>query len=133
MDNILTRVRGMYIGRINQQQFIIWAIIMFVIETLAVTIGSQIAITLGVIGVGINGLIMFIVTILTMHLYVRRLHDVDVSGWLALVIILLTGIHIMLGLICFLILAIVPSVLYTNQYGEVPRKDRSLLSIFMNT
>lgn len=133
MNENITRVLNLYHGRINQKQFIILAIIMFLIEMIAMRIGTQISITLGVVGSVINALILLSVAVITMHLYVRRLHDVDVSGWAALIIILLTVIHIVFGLIFFLILAIVPSLPYTNQYGGLPRKDRSLFETFMNT
>ena len=133
MNEYLDRVRNLYIGRINQKQFIILAIIMLVVEIIATSIGSQTSITFGGIGTVVNVLILLSLAIITMHLYVRRLHDVDVSGWAALIIILLIVIHIVFGLILFLILAIVPSVPYTNQYGGLPKKDRSLFETFMNT
>lgn len=100
---------------------------------IATGVGVQISVTLGALGSVINVLLLLSVAVVTMHLYVRRLHDVDVSGWVALIIVLLTAIHIVFGLIFFLILAIVPSAPYANQYGVLPKKDRPLFSTFMNT
>lgn len=128
MNETLSRIFDLYNGRINRWQFIILTIIMdiiaFIIMKVIVASGAVL---------NVDNVLALVSLLLTMHLYVRRLHDIDVSGWAALIIIFLTGIHIVFGLIFFLILAIVPSVPYTNQYGGVPKKDRTLFNIFMNT
>lgn len=133
MDNILKRVLNLYSGRIDQQQFIILAIIMFVVSIFMIGVGAQISITFGNIGFVINSILQIIVTILTLHLYVRRLHDAGATGWAVFIVIFSVWIHVSLGIVCFLILALLPQIPFRNQFGEVPEKSRPLLQTFLNT
>lgn len=122
----------MYSGRINQEQFLILAAGMFAISMLASSIGIFISINFGLAAPIINGVINLTLTLLTLHLYVRRLHDVGTTGLLVLVIVLLTWLHIVLGFICFLALVLLRPMPFGNQYGPLPGKGRPLLQTFFN-
>lgn len=130
MNETLRRFFDLYNGRINRWQFVILTIIMdiiaFIMMKVVIASGAIVVLNMG-------NVLALLSLLLTMHLYVRRLHDMDISGWFALVIILLTLVHANLGFMCFVILAVVQSVPYTNQYGGVPKKDRTLFNTFMNT
>ena len=53
---------------------------------------------------------------------VRRLHDIDKSGWFYLVLIIP-----LIGAIWFLVMMITEGTKGTNQYGPDPKKDDSVL------
>ena len=134
MSNILKRVFALYDGRIDQRQFIVLAVIMFVIGVLVMNVGIYITITTwSPVSFVVHTVLQFLITLLTMHLYVRRLHDIGVTGLLVFVILVLAWIHVLLGLMCFLALAAMSGMPFANHFGPVPQKDRPLLDTFLNT
>lgn len=134
MGNILDRIFALYNGRIDQRQFIILVIIMFVIEVLVMNAGTYITITTwSPVSFVVYTILQLIITLLTMHLYVRRLHDIGATGLLVFAILVLAWIHVLLGLMCFLALAVMPGIPFGNHFGPVPQKGRPLLDTFLNT
>lgn len=66
-----------------------------------------------------SSLVLFIPTL---AVSVRRLHDIDKSGWFVFVIIIP-----MIGAIWFLVMMITEGTKGTNQYGPDPKNDESVL------
>ena len=66
-----------------------------------------------------SSLVLFIPTL---AVSVRRLHDIDKSGWFVFVIIIP-----MIGAIWFLVMMITEGTKGTNQYGPDPKSDESVL------
>ncbi len=66
-----------------------------------------------------SSLVLFIPTL---AVSVRRLHDIDKSGWFVFVIIIP-----LIGAIWFLVMMITEGTKGTNQYGPDPKSDESVL------
>lgn len=66
-----------------------------------------------------SSLVLFIPTL---AVSVRRLHDIDKSGWFVFVIIIP-----LIGAIWFLVMMITEGTKGTNQYGPDPKNDESVL------
>ena len=81
-----------------------------------------------IIGVSLVIAVNIIFAVCVIHVYVRRLHDIGLSGWL----ILLSFVPIagwMLGIVMLLLLMVLPGERGRNCYGE-PEEKRSPYNAF---
>lgn len=127
-------VIDLYRGRINQREFFFLGMIMLILGFIVNNIMMRFSVNfMPLIAPMIMSVTEVILTIFTMHLYVRRLHDIGQTGWLAFLVVLFAWINIFLGICCFIALVVIPSTSSENQYGPKTPKDRSLQSAFFNT
>lgn len=130
--NILKTLSHLFEGRLEQKQFIVLAILMFLVNILAISIGTSLVVALGMIGLIVNDVVMFFVFIFTINLYVRRLHDIGLTGLIVVPVIVLTLLSQLFGLTLFLWLAIARGAVFKNHYGGIPSPHRSYVSAFLN-
>lgn len=127
-------VIDLYHGRINQREFFFLGMIMLILGFIVNNVMMRVSVNfMPLIAPMIMNVTEVILTIFTMHLYVRRLHDIGQTGWLALLIVVFAWINVLLGICCFIALIAIPSTPSENQYGPRVPKDRSLQSVFFNT
>lgn len=69
----------------------------------------------GVITVGLCGTFLLATILPSLGMIVRRLHDIGLSGWLSLVILIPT-----IGSLIILVFALIPTQARENQWGPVP-------------
>lgn len=72
-------------GRLNRQPYIIGYLTISIISGIITYLTKDSTSTLITIFAGIIGILLFIATL---SLIIRRLHDLDKSGWLALVLLI---------------------------------------------
>lgn len=133
MLDALRYLRYMYAGRLGRAEFIqltIGIIVIFVV-------GNFLLINPMVIGLGgfmgpiFSFIVMIVYALCTSHVFVRRLHDIGLSGWWVFVGFI-TILSAFLGILLLLVLIFFKGNLEKNEYGFPPFK-RSLVGAFLNT
>ena len=95
-------------GREGRKVFWLFTLNMFIINLI-----------LGAISAGILSMLISIAILLpSLGLSIRRLHDINFSGWWILI-----GFIPLIGAIVLIILACLPGTAGENKYGTVPNKD----------
>lgn len=112
-------------GRASRTEYWMFQLVNNIISLILLGIGFGIVLALGIPETGsVDMLTLAIMSLCLIYslvvfvpalaLTVRRLHDVDMTGWLFLIA------FVPFGSIILLVLACLPSKLYTNKYGPVP-------------
>lgn len=116
-------IKSLYKGRINRTSFSVGLIIFFL--TTIILEGIKTPAKNGIISL-VGSLILVALLIFNYSLYVRRLHDANHSGWLALITLIPVG-----NIFLLLYLIFKPGDKKKNSYGTVPKtKDRFLKDLF---
>ena len=125
------------VGRISRIQYFLALMLLIVICLAAVLLMSMLG---GVMGMGNGnslGIVLLIIPVLcfylalfifSMFLGVRRLHDINLSGWFYLVC-LIPGIGFLFGLFVLFM----PGTAGLNKYGNPPDFKRSIWKTLINT
>lgn len=106
----------LFVGRLDEKNFMYFAIIAFVIDLILMRvgiIGTIISLALGVLGLGATA---------------RRMHDIGVTGWAALIMFVP-----LVNLIAVIYLCIKHGDATPNAYGAIPDKNRDLFKAILNT
>ena len=102
---------AVFSGRARRKEYWMFALFNFII---AIVIG----IIEGIIGTGFLGILyMLAVLIPCLAVSVRRLHDIDRTGWWVLI-----GLVPLIGAIVLIIFAVMDSTPGENQYGPNPKE-----------
>ncbi len=104
---------GQFSGRATRSEYWWFYLITFAVSILASILDTIFNIPLGLISV----IYFFVSLIPTISIQIRRLHDVDKSGWY-----ILLNFVIIIGWIWLLILNILDSTPGDNKYGPNPKK-----------
>lgn len=127
-------LQQMYSGRIGRVQF---GVLMAIAIILSMMVGGLLDL------VGINQLssgvpwffgflVSAILNLFTFHIFVRRLHDLDLSGWWVLLVMvpLLGGLIALLAIIALLV---IPGSAGANRYGPEPDAAvGNIVQLFLN-
>jgi uncharacterized membrane protein YhaH (DUF805 family) len=120
MDNLMfywlkcvTKNYTNFNGRARRKEFWMFALVNVIISIIISIIGAIIGSTLGSILSGIFSLAMLLPGL---AVSVRRLHDIDKSGYLVLL-----GLIPVVGAVILLIWTIQPGMTTENQYGPDPK------------
>lgn len=125
-------VRAAYEGRMGRTQFIPLAIIIFIVEiVLNLFVINPLSIMFGGLGSAISLLIVLVFAFATLHVYVRRLHDIGQSGWWVL-LGMVPNYGIFLTMLLTLVLAVKSGDMHANEYGPKLSRDKSPLHTFFN-
>lgn len=122
-------IQNAYAGRLPREQFIPLAIIIIVVQMLAIfLVINPVAILFGPFGLLVSTAIVLAYSFATFHVFVRRLHDIGQSGWWVM-LMFIPQVGQILGLVLLVYLAISEGNAHANQYGGVPAK-RGLVEAF---
>ena len=128
--NIFTYIAKIYAGRLNRSYYILGQVI-----TIATFLGLSVVVsafsasgevTRSLVGGAFFLLVGVAYMVFIFSLHVRRIHDLNHAGWLAIVC-LVPGINI----IPYLYLIFAPGDPKPNQYGERPPKNAKLLDVIL--
>ena len=124
-------IKASYTGRIGRKHFAMLLLLLFVLTVVTMPIFGvfeQFGLFLG----GLLSIVFGVVfNIFTMHIYVRRLHDLGLTGWL----ILLTFVPVVgpyVGLAMAAGLLFWPGNRDVNSYGVPPTPERTLRDVLWN-
>lgn len=101
----------LYSGRINRASYFLSLLAISIFMGLAQSLQSD---QKAIIIIVLN-LAMFVLFYLTISIWVRRLHDIDMSGWWAFVIF-----APVINILFYLVLLFKEGALKKNQYGSKP-------------
>lgn len=120
-----------YTGRIGRKHFAMLFVLLIVLRMVTLPLIS----ILGVFGPFLGGIMAIVVMVffnlLTLHIYVRRLHDVGLTGWLIL-LSFIPGVGPYAGLVIALGLLFWPGDKDSNTYGAPPSAERTLRDVLWN-
>lgn len=134
-------LKAMYSGRLGRWHFFL----LFVLTTLAsvglhwlwaflIPATAVVTSVFAIFVVVAEIALLIVIAFFTWHLYVRRFHDMGMSGWWVIALILIPLVPLLgglLGWIALILLCLLPGTTGTNDYGEPPR-TRGLLEAFFN-
>ena len=104
-------------GRARMSEFWIFTLINFIFFIVAMLLDYLIGTTIPNIPVGLfNSIYILLVFLPGLAVFVRRLHDINKSGWL-----ILTSLIPLLGAVWLLSLCITEGIKGTNKYGPDPK------------
>jgi uncharacterized membrane protein YhaH (DUF805 family) len=119
-----------YKGRLGRIHFIGMGLVYFIISYLlgafviGLAIGISAAANTPIIGI-VGGIVGFLgICYLTLHLHIRRLRDINASGWFCLL-----GFLPYLNLIYLLVLMVVPGTKGTNKYAQKPESASTAVTV----
>ncbi len=115
--------------RMNRKNFIFVFITGFVVANLLLVISyfiDQINTPLGSVVVSLIGIVLILLAVYLAVVWIlatiKRLHDFDVTGWLAIIFFVTPAL---------IILAFIPGTKGPNQFGEKPSRGLDLRSVFL--
>ena len=117
METVLTTLKtryALFIGRADRREF--WSFVLFVFLA-SVVAGVLDAIVFRGANT-LEGLVFLALIVPHLAVSVRRMHDIDRSGWW-----LLIGIIPVVGLIVLIVFAVLPGTVGSNRFGPDPRLD----------
>jgi uncharacterized membrane protein YhaH (DUF805 family) len=132
----------MYIGRLGRMHFFIWTMLIGLVTVLlnflitpddllkAMMAGEKVEPPFYI-------MIILILTgaVLEWHLYVRRLHDLGVSGWWLALCVLSSKIPLIgapLNILFYLVLLFWSGTPGDNDYGPAPENGRGFINAYLN-
>ena len=105
-------------GRARRREFWIFSIFNIIFIVIAMELDNILGLTVGGLSFGIIYFLYAIVLFIpSLAVSVRRLHDIDKSGWM-----LLIGFIPILGAIWLIVLTLTDSKLGENKYGPNPKE-----------
>jgi uncharacterized membrane protein YhaH (DUF805 family) len=125
-------IRTAYSGRLGRKNFIILAILISILKML---LGTTFPLVSGVplLGQPLVFLIAIAVLVYTLHIWVRRFHDLGHSGWWTILLFVpFETVGPLLALGVFIYLAMMAGDNGANAYGDPEKPTRNILSAFSN-
>jgi uncharacterized membrane protein YhaH (DUF805 family) len=109
---------AVFSGRARRAEFWYFVLFNLIVAIVLALIDTLLGTTTGVSSFGIlSGLYSLAVLIPTLALWVRRLHDIDRTGWWVLI-----NLIPLIGTIVLLVFALTPGTPGSNQYGPDPKQ-----------
>ena len=128
-------IRHLYSGRIGRLHFALLALIMLVVNVMIGSIIGPMAVLMGPFAALLGILLGLAVSVMTLHLYVRRFHDMNMSGWWVAGMIAANFFSVLVGnaiaLICYVFLCAMKGDNGANAYGTAP-DHHSFADAFLN-
>ncbi len=114
-----------FTGRARRSEFWYFVLFNLIFGIIAMTLDNLLGLAYEAIGYGpIYGLYALAVLVPGIAVAVRRLHDIDKSGWYVLI-----NLIPIIGFIWFIVLAVKEGTPGTNQYGINPKESTAEASI----
>jgi uncharacterized membrane protein YhaH (DUF805 family) len=109
---------AVFSGRSRRMEFWYFVLFNIIVEVVLGAIDALIGTAIGVAYLGIlSGIYGLAIIIPTLALWVRRLHDIDRTGWWILI-----NLIPLIGTIVLLVFALTPGTPGSNQYGPDPKQ-----------
>ena len=109
---------AVFSGRARRMEYWYFVLFNLIVAFVLALIDTLLGTTTGVSSFGVlSGLYSLAVLIPTLALWVRRLHDIDRTGWWILI-----GLIPLVGTIVLLVFALTPGTPGSNQYGPDPKQ-----------
>ncbi|MEO5755810.1 MAG: DUF805 domain-containing protein [Mesorhizobium sp.] len=117
-----------FAGRARRKEYwgycLFWTVALILISIISLFTDNALGFLNGsegpVVTIGVFGLFMLATFLPSLGMIVRRIHDIGLSGWLALLLILPT-----IGSLIILVFALIPTQDRENQWGPVPAGVRT--------
>lgn len=117
-----------YRGRMGRKNFIPLAICIMVLQYIMSLLLLNPLSHLPLIGIPMAIAVNIVFAMCVVHVYVRRLHDLGLSGW-ALLLTFIPVAGWMLSVVMLLLLMVLPGKNFRNSYGE-PEQKQSIYNAF---
>lgn len=124
-------IKASYRGRIGRKHFAMLWVLLLTLSLFVVWPLLGILPHFGLVGSLLSIAFGIVFNLLTLHIYVRRLHDVGLTGWLILLTFVPT-IGPYVGLVMALGLLFFPGNKGVNTYGIPPPAERTLRDVLWN-